>query len=99
MGFTAQTIHYTPSQHQRLVNRLHRIEGPVAAVEDLLNGDVDCERTLHTLIACRGAINSLIAEILEDHVLSQVVGPDASRSTGEWRAAEQLLDIIRTYLR
>ena len=40
----------------------------MGAVEELLDGDVDCERALHTLAACRGAINSLMGEILEDHI-------------------------------
>jgi DNA-binding FrmR family transcriptional regulator len=54
----------------KLLNRVKRIRGQVTAVEDLIEDDGDCEMALHTLAACRGAINALMAEILEDHIRS-----------------------------
>src|SRR5579862_6430244 len=89
---------HTVREKQKLVNRVRRIRGQVAAVEELLNDDVDCERALHTLAACRGAINSLMGEILEDHIRYHVLDPAAERDSHERQAAEQLVDIVKSYL-
>jgi FrmR/RcnR family transcriptional regulator, repressor of frmRAB operon len=92
------TLH-TVREKQKLVNRVKRIRGQVAAVEDLLEADADCERALHTLAACRGAISSLMAEILEDHIRYHVIDPTAARDSHERQAAEQLVDIVKSYLK
>ena len=86
-------------EKQKLINRIKRIRGQVGAVEELLAEDIDCERALHTLAACRGAINALMAEILEDHVRYHVLPPDSAPGSHEHQAAEQLVDIIRSYLK
>jgi DNA-binding FrmR family transcriptional regulator len=90
---------HTVREKQKLVNRIKRIRGQVAAVEELLAEDIDCERALHTLAACRGAINALMAEILEDHVRYHVVDPTTPPDSEQAEAAEQLIDLLRAYLR
>jgi DNA-binding FrmR family transcriptional regulator len=92
-------VPHTLRERQKLLNRVRRIAGQVGAVEELLHADAECERALHTLAACRGAINSLMAEILEDHIMHHVVDPEAAADSHEREAAEQLLDIIKSYLR
>jgi FrmR/RcnR family transcriptional regulator, repressor of frmRAB operon len=96
---TDRGVQHTVREKQKLVNRVKRIRGQVAAVEELLDGDVDCERALHTLAACRGAISSLMAEILEDHIRYHVIDPMAARDSHEREAAEQLVDIVKSYLK
>jgi DNA-binding FrmR family transcriptional regulator len=89
----------TLRERQKLLNRVRRIAGQIGAVQELLHTDAECEQALHILAACRGAINSLMAEILEDHIMHHVVGPEAAVDSHERQAAEQLLDIIKSYLR
>ncbi len=46
----------------------------------------------------RGAINGLMAEVIEDHIRMQVANPvlnEAERARG----AKELIDVIRTYLK
>src|SRR5260370_18776526 len=83
----------------RLLNRIRRIRGQVGASEGLLQERADCERVLQTIAACRGAINGLMAEVVEDHIRFQVVGPDADPESEQTQAAEQLVDLIRSYLK
>jgi DNA-binding FrmR family transcriptional regulator len=97
--FDMSHMSHSVREKQKLINRIKRIRGQVAAVEELLAEDIDCERALHTLAACRGAINALMAEILEDHVRYHVLPPDSEPDSHEHQAAEQLVDIIRSYLR
>jgi DNA-binding FrmR family transcriptional regulator len=82
----------------KLLNRIRRIRGQVAAVEELLNSDVECQRALHTLAACRGAISALMTEILEDHIRYHVMVPNSDPRSPEHEAAEELVDILRSYL-
>jgi DNA-binding FrmR family transcriptional regulator len=52
-----------------------------------------------TLAATRGAINSLMSEVLEGHVRFHVLSPEGKPSAGQRRAADELIDVIRTYLK
>jgi FrmR/RcnR family transcriptional regulator, repressor of rcnA expression len=60
-----------------------------------LNGDEQCSEILRRLAAARGAINSLMGELMEDHILNHM--PKNSKSAEE--AAEDMIQIVRTYLK
>lgn len=90
---------HTVRDRSKMLNRVRRIRGQVIAVEQLLEKEVECERVLHTIAACRGAIDGLLAEVLEDHIRYHVVSPDADPDSEQVQAAEQLVDLLRTYLR
>ena len=83
----------------KLLNRARRIRGQVSAIEGLLQEEADCEKVLQTIAACRGAIDGLMAEVLEDHVRFHIVGPDVDPESEQARAAEQLIDLVRSYLK
>src|SRR5580658_9924216 len=78
-------------EKQKLLNRIRRIEGQVTAAHEAIEADAECERALHILAACRGAINALMAEILEDHIRFHVIRSDAAPDAHERVAAEQLV--------
>lgn len=90
---------HTIRDRAKLLNRVRRIRGQVSAIEGLLEEEADCERVLQTIAACRGAINGLMAEVVEDHVRFHVVGPDVDPTSEQAQAAEQLLDLVRSYLK
>jgi DNA-binding FrmR family transcriptional regulator len=84
---------------EKLLNRLRRLRGQLNAVEKLIEEDQPCADVLHTLVACRGAINSLVGELLEDHVRHHVVDPGKRPATEQARAAQELIDVFKSYLR
>lgn len=90
---------HTIRDRPKLLNRVRRIRGQVSAIEGLLEEDADCDRVLQTIAACRGAINGLMAEVLEDHVRFHVIGPETDPASEQAKAADQLLDLIRSYLK
>ena len=92
-------LKHSVREKTKLLNRVKRIRGQVSAVEELIDADGDCEMALHTLAACRGAINALMAEILEDHIRYHVMAPGAHPNSNESLAAEQLVDIVKSYLK
>jgi DNA-binding FrmR family transcriptional regulator len=60
-----------------------------------LNEDEQCADILQRLAAARGSINSLMGELLEDHVRNHM--PKNSKSAEE--AAEDVVEIVRMYLK
>ena len=84
---------------KKLLNRVRRIRGQLDAIERELEEERDCTTTLQTIAACRGAMNGLMAEVLEGHIRFHVVDPDAKPTSKRAAATQELIDVIRTYLR
>ena len=84
---------------KKLLHRVRRIRGQIDAVERALEQGQDCSPILMIIAACRGAINSLMAEVIEGHIRYHVVDPDRHPTTEKAKAAQELIDVARTYLR
>lgn len=81
-----------------MLNRLRRIKGQVEAIERAVGADKECARVLQQATACRGALEGFIAEVLEDHIREHVVDPAAPADSPTRVAADELIDIVRSYL-
>jgi DNA-binding FrmR family transcriptional regulator len=44
-------------------------------------------------------MNSLMAEIIEDHIRMHVVDPASERNSAKAKGAEELIDIVQAYLK
>ena len=84
-------------EKQKLLNRIRRIRGQIEATEHAIESDEGCAAVMHQLVACRGAINSLLAEVLEDHVREHLIG--RARSKAQVQAADELIDVAHAYFR
>jgi FrmR/RcnR family transcriptional regulator, repressor of frmRAB operon len=84
---------------KKMLNRVRRIRGQVEAIEAAIEKEADCSDILHTISACRGAINALMAEVLDGHIRFHVVDPDQNPGSERARATQQLIDVLRTYLK
>jgi DNA-binding FrmR family transcriptional regulator len=90
---------HTTQAKKKLLNRTRRIRGQLDAVERALSDDKDCSTVLLTLAACRGAMDSLLAEILEGHVRFHLLDPAHEPTAGQKRAAEEIIAVVRRYLK
>ena len=82
-------------EREKLLSRARRIRGQIEAVErGLADENEDCADTLRLLAACRGAINSLMAEVMEDHIRDHIGASKASQEV-----TDDLLAIVRAYLK
>lgn len=90
---------HVAAEKQKLLNRLKRLKGQIDALERAIDGDVECARVLQQATACRGALEGFIAEVIEDHIREHMVDPDLPMSDPKVQAAEELVGIIRAYLR
>ena len=90
---------HTVRDKQRLLARVRRLRGQIEAVERALDEEAGCETVMHLIATVRGATSGLMAEVVEDHVRTHLV--DAERHPGALNpeAADQLIDVVRTYLR
>lgn len=90
---------HTVRDRTKLVQRVRRLRGQLDGVERLLSADADCDKVLQQIAACHGAINGLMTEVLEDHIRYHVIAPHAEPDSEQALAGEQLLGILRSYLR
>jgi DNA-binding FrmR family transcriptional regulator len=81
-----------------LVNRVRRLRGQVDAVERALAGEASCSDLLQRITAARGAINGLMAEVLEEHIREYLSPVDSEADPRQADAAEELIEIIHSYL-
>ncbi len=82
----------------KLLNRLKRIRGQVAALQRAVEADTECARVLQQATACRGALEGFIAEVIEDHIREHMIDESAPRSDPRVQAAEELVGIVHAYL-
>jgi DNA-binding FrmR family transcriptional regulator len=91
-------VSHTTKEKAKLLGRVRRIKGQLEAVERALESDQGCAEVLQLLAGARGAMNGLMAEVIEDHLLEHVASntlDDAERAEG----AQELISVVRTYLK
>jgi FrmR/RcnR family transcriptional regulator, repressor of frmRAB operon len=85
---------HTSREKLDLVNRTKKVIGQLEAILRALNDDEQCADVLQRLSAARGSINSLMAELMEDHIRNHMPRNDKSSE-----AVDDLIGIVRTYLK
>lgn len=90
---------HTITDKKRLINRVRRIRGQIEGIEKALEDEKDCSSILQDIAAVRGAINGLMAEVLEGHINLHVLDPDTALNSERLKAARVLIELIRTYLK
>ena len=90
---------HTTREREKLVARVRRIRGQIEAIERAIVDEKGCYEVLSTVTAARGALNSLVAEMIEDHIRFHVLDPDEKVSAKRARATEELVDIVRAYVK
>lgn len=85
-------------EKQKLLSRIKRLAGQIDAVQRSVTEGDECADILMLLAAIRGGVNSLMAEILEDHIRLHITHPNrAGQSPDE--LTEDLISLVRAYLK
>ena len=90
---------HTIREKQKLLARVRRIRGQVEGLERALDSEAGCDQVMHLIAGVRGAMAGLMAEVVEDHVRNHLVDVYKHPKALDTEAAEQLLDVVRTYLK
>ena len=86
-------------EKQKLLNRIRRLRGQVNALERALIADQGCGELMRLVTATRGAINGIMAEVVNGHIATHMIDPNRKPSKAERDAAVELVDVLRTYIR
>lgn len=90
---------HTTRDREKLLRRIRRIRGQIEAIETTLGGDHECSDLLQQVSACRGALNGLMAELIEGHIQFHVLDQEKEKNSSRAKAADELVDIVRAYLK
>ena len=90
---------HTVREKAKLLARVRRMKGQMEAIERALENETGCEQVMHLIAGVRGALAGLMAEVVEDHVRTHLVDSDKHPGALDAEAAEQLLDVVRAYLK
>jgi DNA-binding FrmR family transcriptional regulator len=89
---------HTVISKKPLITRVRRIKGQAEALEKALEQETDCSTVLQQIASIRGAVNGLLAEVLEVHLREHVgandISPEQRRDD-----LEQLVTVLRSYVK
>lgn len=80
---------------KKLLARVRRVAGQVSALEAALEADADCSEVLIQIAAAKGAVHSLMMEVLTGHLIEHVA--HEKKETNRIREAEALIELLRSY--
>ena len=92
--------HIVESQ-KKLTQRIHRIKGQLASLEQALASGVECASFLHQVASIRGAVDGLMSEALEGHIREHL----GHFHEGDPHAAhrqqdlDEVIHVLKTYLK
>lgn len=83
----------------KLIARVRRLKGQAEAIERSLDTDTPCSDILNLVASMRGAINGLMAELIEDFIREHVANPDNDPNPSRSEGAADLIEIMKRYLK
>ena len=84
--------------HPKLVARINRIEGQLRGLRKMVEEDRDCMQVLKQIAAASGALRSLGAVILEDH-LKGCVATAIQTQDHESEVIAEVIDVFNKFSR
>jgi DNA-binding FrmR family transcriptional regulator len=90
---------HTINDKQKLILRAKRIQGQVEALVRALTEERACSEVLQVMSAARGAMNSLMAELLEGHIRSHVLNGKQKPTSQQVVAADEVIGMVKSYLK
>jgi FrmR/RcnR family transcriptional regulator, repressor of frmRAB operon len=90
---------HTIKEKDSLLLRAKRIQGQVEALVRALDEERDCSEVLQIMSAARGAMNSLMAEMLEGHIRSHVLNGKHRPTSEQVNAADEVIAMVKSYLK
>jgi DNA-binding FrmR family transcriptional regulator len=89
---------HTVAGKKQLLTRVRRIKGQIGALEQALESEAECVAVLHQIAAVRGAVNGLMAEVLEGH-LREHLGAESLTAKERADGVEEVVAALRSYLK
>ena len=81
----------------KILARVNRIKGQLEAFSKAVDSDEDCYKVLQLLASCRGAMNGLMSEVIENHIREHIVEAENKKMASE--SGDDLIEIMRSFLK
>lgn len=86
------------TENTKILARVRRLKGQLNGVERMLVEGEDCYPILQSAAACRGAFNSLMRELILDHIDHHLAErEEASEEIRE--TAREIQNIVKSFLK
>jgi FrmR/RcnR family transcriptional regulator, repressor of frmRAB operon len=89
---------HSPDEKKRVLARVRKVRGQIDALERALEQGADCAPVLQQIAAVRGAMNGLMAEVLESH-LREEFAHLTEGDTSARGSIDEVVSLVRSYLR
>ena len=89
---------HTPEEKKRVLARIRRVRGQLDALETALTEGAECGPVLQQIAAMRGAVNGLMAGVLESHLREEFTALDDT-TEAQKSSIDEVISLIRTYLK
>lgn len=98
-GYTTLEVKlaHTIEGKTKILSRANRIKGQLEAFCKAIESEQDEYEIMQLLASCRGALNGLMAEVVEGLIREHIIKADNKKMAAE--AAEELVDIMRSFLK
>jgi len=90
---------HTVEEKKKLLTRVNRLQGQLEGIRVAIEEEKECASVLQQIAACRGAINSLLVEIIDGEIRFHVLSKKSKVDSREARAAENLVEILHRYIK
>jgi DNA-binding FrmR family transcriptional regulator len=95
--FEERNMSHTTENKVKMLGRVRRIRGQVDAIERALDGPANAKTSLQFVASCRGALNGLMAELIEGHLRFHVLVPNRKTLPSQLEAADELIAVEKRY--
>jgi DNA-binding FrmR family transcriptional regulator len=92
-------VAHTTEEKKKLLVRVNRIQGQLESIRSAIEDEQECASVLQQIAACRGAVNSLLVEIIDGEIRFHVLSKNSKVDSREARAAENLVEILHRYIK
>jgi FrmR/RcnR family transcriptional regulator, repressor of frmRAB operon len=92
-------VAHTTAEKKKLLARVNRLQGQLESIRTAIEEERECADVLQQIAACRGAINSLLVEIIDGEIRFHVLSKNSKLDSGEAQAAESLVAILHRYIK
>lgn len=97
---------HSPEEKKRAITRLRRIRGQAESLERVIQDGTTCSAVLQQLAAMRGAINGLMSDVLEGHLMETFGHADCDVADCSdpahakvHDAIDETVSLVRSYLK
>ena len=90
---------HTVHDKAKLLGRVRRVRGQLDAVERALEAEESCAEVMRQIASARGAMNGLLAKVVEDHIRTHLVDPENRPGHKGPDATDELVEVVHSYFK